>query len=146
MFIILIIRILFSIIIKLIFILISIRIMEVKIDNKITKDTKDSYKTLIISSNDTLLEVKSKIKNSLGISVELNRIGIIYETEKDNKKNKTLLSSNNKKISDYGIKEGALLVIKDLGFQINRRTVYILEYLGPILISMLFFWNRGHFK
>jgi very-long-chain enoyl-CoA reductase len=120
--------------------------MEIKIDNKITKDTKDSYKTLIISSNDTLLEVKSKIKNSLGISVELNRIGIIYETEKDNKKNKTLLSSNNKKISDYGIKEGALLVIKDLGFQINRRTVYILEYLGPILISMLFFWNRGHFK
>ena len=120
--------------------------MELNIDNRITNEKKNNCTTLIISSNDTLQDVKIKIKKNLGISLDLNRIGLFFETEKDSKKSKILLSSNNKKISEYGIKDGSLIIIKDLGFQMKWRTVYIIEYLGPLLISILFFWSRGHFN
>ena len=42
-------------------------------------------------------------------------------------------------IASYGLKDGDSLVIKDLGPQISWRTVFFIEYLGPLLIHQLFF-------
>uniref|UniRef100_A0A0F7USI8 Trans-2,3-enoyl-CoA reductase, putative n=2 Tax=Toxoplasma gondii TaxID=5811 RepID=A0A0F7USI8_TOXGV len=39
----------------------------------------------------------------------------------------------------YGVKDGTTLVFKDLGVQISWRLVFVLEYLGPLLIFPLFY-------
>ncbi|KAM3570071.1 hypothetical protein VYU27_007850 [Nannochloropsis oceanica] len=41
-------------------------------------------------------------------------------------------------LAESGYKEGMVLVFKDLGPQIGYRTVFIVEYLGPILIMLLY--------
>jgi very-long-chain enoyl-CoA reductase len=49
---------------------------------------------------------------------------------------------NKKTLSSYGLKDGDSLVIKDLGPQLSWRAVFILEYLGPLIIHQLFFFWR----
>src|SRR3989338_2952087 len=44
-----------------------------------------------------------------------------------------------KKLSDFGLKDGSVLTFKDLGPQISWRTVFLVEYAGPIFIYMFFF-------
>ncbi|GAB4814030.1 hypothetical protein N2152v2_001076 [Parachlorella kessleri] len=45
-----------------------------------------------------------------------------------------------KKLSDYGLEDGSVLVFKDLGPQIGYRTVFFFEYLGPLLVYPLFYF------
>ncbi|PHJ16559.1 3-oxo-5-alpha-steroid 4-dehydrogenase [Cystoisospora suis] len=42
-------------------------------------------------------------------------------------------------LSSYGVHDGSTLVFKDLGVQISWRLVFVLEYLGPLLIFPLFY-------
>ncbi|KAG9305164.1 hypothetical protein G9A89_010672 [Geosiphon pyriformis] len=44
------------------------------------------------------------------------------------------------RLSDYGIKNGDNVVFKDLGLQIGWRTVFLIEYLGPIVIHPIFYY------
>jgi len=46
---------------------------------------------------------------------------------------KTVLKSNETKLVDLGLKNNDIIVFKDLGFQIGYRTVFLVEYFGPIL-------------
>ncbi|KAJ3270980.1 3-oxo-5a-steroid 4- dehydrogenase [Borealophlyctis nickersoniae] len=43
-------------------------------------------------------------------------------------------------LSDYNIKAGDSIVLKDLGPQIGWTTVFLIEYFGPILIHPLFYF------
>jgi very-long-chain enoyl-CoA reductase len=55
----------------------------------------------------------------------------IPETNKPLEEGKTL--------GDYGLKEGSVVLFKDLGTQIGYRTVYIIEYFGPLLLYPVFY-------
>lgn len=48
------------------------------------------------------------------------------------------LRDDDKTVASYGVKGGMKLVFKDLGPQIGYRTVFIIEYLGPIIIMLLY--------
>ncbi|KAF8983802.1 3-oxo-5a-steroid 4- dehydrogenase [Entomortierella lignicola] len=45
-----------------------------------------------------------------------------------------------KTLSDYGLKDGDSVTFKDLGPQISWRTVFLIEYGGPLLIHPLIFY------
>lgn len=53
-----------------------------------------------------------------------------------------VLDSGSKKLSEYGLKGESTLVFKDLGPQIGYSTVFVLEYLGPMLVYPLFYYFR----
>ena len=108
-----------------------------------------------MSSTDTLKDFKLKVQSKLGVKLEIDRIGLRFETEVNSQKTKVSLSSSDKfnseysrikNLADYGIKEKTLIEIYDLGYQINFRTVYITEYTGPIIINALLFLRIGHFN
>jgi len=56
--------------------------------------------------------------------------------------NKTILK-NGSRLSEYVLRNGDVITFKDLGPQIGWRTVFMIEYFGPILIhSICFFFPR----
>jgi very-long-chain enoyl-CoA reductase len=62
-------------------------------------------------------------------------------TKKDSKEIKTFLSDDYQKLIFYdGVSDpNTLYYLKDIGPQINYRLVYILEYLGPLVFTIIFF-------
>eukprot|EP01041_Mallomonas_annulata_P007384 gene7384-15077_t len=50
----------------------------------------------------------------------------------------TRLDDDSKTLKDYGVVDGDKLQFKDLGPQIGYRTVFLIEYAGPILFVLLY--------
>ena len=53
---------------------------------------------------------------------------------------------NDKRVSidSTGLSNGSVIQVKDLGAQISWRTVFIIEYLGPLIIHALFYFLRPY--
>lgn len=66
----------------------------------------------------------------------IHRQRLTFE-ESSNKK--PVLLEQGKLLTSYGIKDGSVILFKDLGPQIGWKTVFLIEYFGPILIHGLFF-------
>ena len=132
--------------------------MEVNIVNDIkkrssSKNKKEEDSSLIkedsiikvknIDMSNTVKEFKDKVYDTLNLSTQLpkNKLGIMLSVKKEGKEIKTFLSDDFQKLLFYdGVTDpDALFHLKDIGAQINYRLVYILEYLGPLLFSFLFF-------
>ncbi|KAI9331079.1 3-oxo-5-alpha-steroid 4-dehydrogenase-domain-containing protein [Obelidium mucronatum] len=47
-----------------------------------------------------------------------------------------------KSLQDCGVNDGDVIIFKDLGPQIGWTTVFLIEYLGPILIHAFFYYNQ----
>lgn len=123
--------------------------MELNITNLISAKSKGESIPIYVSIDDTVLDVKKKIKSNLNISLDLTRIGMSLipksQTPSQNPK-KVSLNNTWKKILDYGVQPGDEISVKDLGLQISWSLVYVIEYLGPLLIVLLFFILKGHFN
>lgn len=55
------------------------------------------------------------------------------------------LKDNSKPLSFYEIKDKDTLIFKDLGPQLSWRTVFIIEYLGPLIFFPLFYFYPNLF-
>jgi len=58
---------------------------------------------------------------------------------------KKALVDDNKTLKELGVSEGDTLEVKDLGPQISWKTVFLIEYAGPIFIHLLFYFFRHVF-
>ena len=114
-------------------------------ENKIILEKEEDapIKLKDVDINKTVKELKNYIYNSLNLSsqISLNRLGIMIATKKESKEVKTFLSDDYQKLIFYdGVSDpNTLYYLKDIGPQINYRLVYILEYLGPLVFSIIFF-------
>lgn len=133
--------------------------MEISVINSIKKRKSKSKKTPEESStmieenppirvkdidiNKTVKEFKDLIYNTLNLSSQLSRsrLGIMVVCKKDSKEINTFLSDDFQQLIFYeGVGDpNSIFYLKDIGPQINYRLVYILEYLGPLIFSILFF-------
>ena len=105
---------------------------------------KDSpIKVKDIDINKTVKELKDHLYSTLNLSSQIsrNRLGIMVVTKKDSKEIHTFLSDDYQKLIFYdGVGDSnSIFHLKDIGPQINYRLVYVLEYLGPLVFSILFF-------
>ena len=114
-------------------------------ENKIILEKEEDapIKLKDVDINKTVKELKNYIYNSLNLSsqISLNRLGIMIATKKESKEVKTFLSDDYQKLIFYdGVSDpNTIYYLKDIGPQINYRLVYILEYLGPLVFSIIFF-------
>ena len=105
---------------------------------------KDSIvKVNDVDINKTVKDFKDLVYNKLNLSgqIKRDRLGIMLEVKKDDKVTKTFLSDDFQQLLFYdGVSNSdAIFYLKDIGPQINYRLVYVLEYLGPLVFSILFF-------
>lgn len=64
----------------------------------------------------------------------IHRLSFKYEAD-----GKTVrLEDDSKTLDSYGVSPSTVLIFKDLGPQIGYRTVFLLEYFGPIVFVSLF--------
>lgn len=121
-----------------------------KIKLKIVSPSGQLIDTVPIREDDTVYQFKNAILlSSMGIRIfHAHSIVEAYlrptrqrlTLRNVSAKSKPVVLEDKQLISKYGLKEGDEVILKDLGPQISWRTVFIFEYLGPLLIHQLFFY------
>ncbi|KAJ9222183.1 hypothetical protein DTO169C6_5473 [Paecilomyces variotii] len=87
-------------------------------------------KELQVPSNTSTQEIYASLAQATGYSIHRLRITKgVDKTVVPNSKDKTL--------EDVGLENNSLVHVKDLGPQAGWRTVYIIEYFGPLVIPAL---------
>jgi len=69
--------------------------------------------------------------------MDLNRVSLRIENS-ESKKDPTRLDDDSKELSSFGLRDGDRVIVKDLGPQIGYRTVFLLEYFGPLLFVLIY--------
>lgn len=79
----------------------------------------------------TVRDLKSIIKKNTKLDPTRQRLTTV---------DKKVLDDDQKPLSEYNILDGDEIIFKDLGRQISWRTVFLIEYLGPLIIHPLFYF------
>ena len=112
-------------------------------ENKTIIEEETPIKLKDVDINKTVKDLKEQIYSSLNLSSQIsyNRLGIMMVTKKESKEVKTFLSDDYQKLIFYdgAADPNTLYYLKDIGPQINYRLVYVIEYLGPLAFSIIFF-------
>eukprot|EP01035_Chromulina_nebulosa_P021762 gene21762-28162_t len=96
------------------------------------KGSKSRSNEIEVKSNATISDIK-QIYSKL-IKKSVHRIS--FKFGEDN--NAIRLNDDTKTLESYKITDGSTILFKDLGPQIGYRTVFLLEYFGPLVFVLLY--------
>ena len=96
---------------------------------------------IVVDDSQTLRQFKTTFARES--RMDINRISLRIENG-DGKKEPTRLDDDSKLLSSYGLREGDRVIAKDLGPQIGYRTVFLLEYFGPLLFVLVYAAVRSY--
>ncbi|CAG8982566.1 hypothetical protein HYALB_00007282 [Hymenoscyphus albidus] len=108
-----------------------------KVTNRSGSKLKKLPTSIEIADTTTVQDVKNKLGKLAGVSPE--RLGLSEPEKRTTLKDKKELVSRHKQVM-----AGQEILVKDLGPQISWTTVFIVEYLGPILIHLSFLFIRPY--
>lgn len=106
--------------------------MKVSVQNQ---KSGRSYGEYNVTSSTTVLNLKQQISRQAKASLGAERQRL-YLSKGDNK-NEVL--QDDQPLSAYKITDGSVIYIRDLGPQIGWRTVFLVEYAGPLFIYLFFY-------
>ncbi|KAK3371865.1 3-oxo-5-alpha-steroid 4-dehydrogenase-domain-containing protein [Lasiosphaeria ovina] len=113
--------------------------ISLKLSNRVPrKPIRKLPATVELSPDATVEETKILIARQAGIS-DYNRVGLYDPTTKKTLKNRLGLVRDETNVMSAGE-----LVVKDLGLQFAWRTVFVIEYAGPLLFHALFAYLRPY--
>ncbi|BFZ59244.1 Very-long-chain enoyl-CoA reductase [Saitoella coloradoensis] len=88
--------------------------------------------TLEVPTSATIDDLRKLLHSHTRLNVNRQRLTL---------ENKTALTNPSQTLEAAGVKEGDIVYVKDLGPQISWTTVFVVEYLGPILIHPIFYYS-----
>jgi len=114
----------------------------------IIKDRKDKELAVISVDNN---ETVSQFKNIMFLEFKKSKRNLYPSRQRyTTSKVRGTPLEDEKKLSDYLLKEGDILYFKDLGAQIDYKLVFVIEYLGPIILWLIGYkmweWYSGEPK
>ncbi|KAI2631859.1 3-oxo-5-alpha-steroid 4-dehydrogenase-domain-containing protein [Hypoxylon sp. NC1633] len=112
--------------------------LTLKVTNRSRKGLKGLPPSIDLPNDATIEDAKIAVAKAARVS-DHNRIGVFDPVSKKTIKDRNSLLREHAEV----LKRGEL-VVKDLGPQIDWRTVYVIEYLGPLIFHPLFFGLRKY--
>jgi len=94
-----------------------------------------SYGEYSVTSATTVLNLKQQISRQAKTALGAERQRL-YLVKADNKPE---VLQDDQPLSAYKVSEGSVIYIRDLGPQIGWRTVFIVEYAGPLFLYLFFY-------
>ena len=100
---------------------------------EILKRNLKPFTTVEIDGNKKVIDLKKAINAQTKVSIPRQRLTIGAQP------NIVVLDADSDKtLAEYGLKDKTQVIFKDLGPQIPFRPVYLIEYLGPLVIYPIF--------
>lgn len=115
--------------------------LKVTLSNPSGKITEQVQVPIKSTVSDLKKVIKTECKR-LKLPVSRQRLSI---RGKDQQKEKPLVLEDERSLISYGIKSDSVIILKDLGPQISWRSVFLLEYLGPLLIHQGYLIHAVYF-
>lgn len=100
-------------------------------------------KELSFDDNDTASALVSSIAKDTGLSPSRTRLSVKSDKPtSDKSKSKDKVLSDGDKLAFFATDKLVTVYVRDLGPQIAWRTVFLIEYLGPLLIHPIFYFGQ----
>lgn len=105
------------------------------------KKEKQEEQTISVDVNTNIDTLKKIVSEKTRIPS--SQVGIYIEEDgKDGKKTKTYFTNIYKTIESLGWKNSQTIYVKNQGFQMFRRFIYFIEYFGPLVIILVYYFFR----
>lgn len=93
---------------------------------------------ILTPTNKITININSKTTTVKDLKIAFSKVTSINIHQLSFKFQEIRLDSDSKSLASFGIVDGSQIHFKDLGPQIGYRTVFIVEYLGPMVFVLLY--------